>query len=148
MGLALPLDAAVRGVVVDRRVVTPVIARLGDVQTVAVTVAASTPRTSIAITYDEGSDVYLDHAPAAPGARSQGLRVLRSRADPSGLRLTLEGRAGRDYSLTLASPARLGPVEGLVAEPIAPGRVRLKVRLAGTEGDYVRREFRLPLLRR
>jgi hypothetical protein len=147
LGTALPLDARVSGVTIDGRATTPAITRLGDVQRVETTLETRGPRTTATFSYVEGSDVYVDRPRAEPGAVNEGLRVLRSRAEPDALRLRLEGRAGRDYIVHVRTPARVGDAEGVVREPGATGDVRLRIRLEGAGGDYVRRDIRLPLTR-
>ena len=116
--------------------------RLGDVLRAEVALELAAARTEVVFAYDEGTDVYVRHEPAAAGAESAGLRILRSRADGKALRLTLEGRGGRTYVLHVRTPR---------VPTNAPGAT---VRRAGRdfevevsfEGDgYVRREVVIPL---
>ena len=68
-----------------------------------------------------------------PGAMSEGLRVVRAQPEAPGLRLDLEGRAGRSYVLGLRTPT------GFVRE-------MWRIELAGQAGEYVRRDFVQPLV--
>ena len=147
LGMALPLDASLSGATVGGRTTQPTITRVGDVQRVEVNVDATSATTDVVFTFTEGTDVYLDRLPSEPGAVNEGLRVLRSRAERSALLLRLEGRAGRDYAVTVRTPARVGDTPGVVRAP-GPGRdVRLTIRFDGADGEYVRRDVRVPLLR-
>lgn len=135
---AFPLDARVHSATAGRLQVT----RVGDVQRAEVALDAAGPRTEVAFIYDEGTDVFLDHEPAAPGAESRGLRVLRARAEGSALRLLLDGRGGETYTLRVRTPRGLGAVAGI--ETRRRGRDwELQIPFAG-EG-YLRRELVVPL---
>jgi hypothetical protein len=135
---AFPLDARVRSASAGRLQVT----RVGDVQRAEVTLDATGARTEVVLTYDEGTDVFLDHEPAAPGAESRGLRVLRSRADGQALRLLLDGRGGETYTLSVRTPRAVGAAAGI--EVRRRGRDwELRIPFVG-EG-YVRREVAVPL---
>jgi hypothetical protein len=86
--------------------------------------------------------VFLDHEPAAPGAESRGLRVLRARADGSAIRLLLDGRGGETYTLSVRTPRSLGAVAGIGARH--RGRDwELQIPFAGD--GYLRRELVVPL---
>ncbi|PYT04250.1 MAG: hypothetical protein DMF65_02535, partial [Acidobacteria bacterium] len=74
---------------------------------------------------DEGSDVYNTFEPPAPGARSEHLRVLRSHADAGALRLLLEGRGGRTYTLRLKTPFAVGDGEDFSATRVGADEYRL-----------------------
>src|SRR6266581_8584916 len=80
------------------------VTRLGDVLRAETTLQLTAARTEVVFAYDEGTDVFVRHEPAAAGAESAGLRILRSRADGKALRLTLEGRGGRRYILHVRTP--------------------------------------------
>lgn len=135
---AFPLDARVRSASAGRLQIT----RVGDVQRAEVSLDASGSPTEVTFTYDEGTDVFLRHEPAAPGAESRGLRVLRSRAEGQTLRLLLDGRGGETYTLGVHTPHELGAVAGVGTR--RRGRDwELQVPFAG-EG-YVRREVVVPL---
>ncbi len=71
--------------------------------------------------YDEGTDVYVEPEALKPGARSEGLRIIHSRADTNALRLTLEGVGGRSYPLRVRTPRRLGGASGVVLKAF-PGQ--------------------------
>ena len=135
---AFPLDARIRSSTAGRLQVT----RVGDAQRAEVTLEATGTRTEVSFAYDEGTDVFLAHEPAAAGAESRGLRILRSRAEGQALRLLLDGRGGETYTLGVRTPRDLGAVAGVTAR--RRGRDwELQIRFAG-EG-YVRREVVVPL---
>ena len=144
---AFPLDAVVRTVTVNERQAAFKTTQSGDVQQAHVTVDPSSARTTIAFTYTQGSDVYLVPAGPAPGADNAGLRILRSTAAKDHLRLVLEGRGGRSYSLYIRTPRRVGPVAGVTFTPAPGGDVRADVAFEGPSDRYVRRELTLPLTR-
>ena len=137
---AFPLDATIDRVAVDGKPVRSNAVRMGDVQFVEVEISSPRADTSIEFRYRGGTDVYVEtHAPDV-GARSEGIRILRSRADGNALRLLLEGRAGRTYDLFLRTPRQSGAIEGgtLVREPGRDPIVR--VVFEGDGVDYIRRE--------
>jgi glycogen debranching enzyme len=142
---AFPLDARVRAATVDGRAATPRVARIGDVQQAEVVVDAPAAATEIVIQYDEGTDVEAPVEAPLPGARNEGLRVLRARAGDGRLHLLLEGRAGRTYTLRARSPRRLGSAPGVVVQPRAGLEQELQVRFDGPSGEYVRRDLALAL---
>ena len=96
---AFPLDARVRSVTLDGADARFRARPEGDVQRVEVDVprGASGPR-RIVFAYDEGTDVFTRIELPDAGGPSEGLRVLRARAENGALRLVLEGRAGRTYA--------------------------------------------------
>jgi len=142
---AFPLDTRVRSVTVNGQERSFEARALGDVQRVEVTVEAASARTEIVFALDEGTDAYAPAEAAEPGARSQGVRMLRSRAEGSSLRLILEGRAGRSYVLRVRTPRTLGEVAGVSAKKRTDGDYELTVPFAGTGDAYVRREVVIPL---
>ena len=105
----------------------------GDVQQAQILLASPPPRSSIAIDYIEGSDVYTEISPPAPGAENTGLRILRSTASKGALRLVLEGRGGRSYTLFVRTPRRVGEVPGVTLTPRRAGETQAvgDVRRAG-----------------
>jgi len=136
---AFPLDARVRSASAGPLQVT----RLGDVQRAEVTLELAAARTEVVFAYDEGTDTYVRHEPAAAGAESAGLRILRSRADGKVLRLTLEGRGGRTYVLHVRTPRIPANAPGATVR--RSGRDwQVDVRFEGADG-YVRREVVIPL---
>jgi hypothetical protein len=141
---ALPLDARVRYVRVNGRPAQFQLTRAGDVQRVELTIEVR-DKADVLIAHDEGTDVYAPREPPAPGARSDGLRVLRSRAEPSALRLLLEGRGGRSYTLRVVTPHEIEPGAGFDAEPVADGEYELTVPFPPPAGPYARRELLIPL---
>jgi hypothetical protein len=102
----------------------------------------------IIFVYDEGSDVYLTREIPAPGAESQGVRVLRSIAQDNGLRLLLEGRSGRTYRLFVRSPHQLAETTGVkVVRNDGPDQ-ELMLEFTGSPDVYSRLEVTLPFVRR
>lgn len=137
---ALPLDAQIDSVRVDGRQGRANTERLGNVQFAEVSVAQPGAQTVVEYRYRGGSDVYV-HTPAPqPGARSQGIRILRSAAEAAGLRLVVEGLNGRSYDLSLRTPRQPGAVDGAT---LIRGEGRdpiVRVSFEGTAGEYSRRE--------
>ena len=80
-----------------------------------------------------------------PGARSEGLRILRSRAEKGALHLRLEGLASRTYALRVRSPRRLEGVAGATVRSLAGRDFEVAVAFEGPLGAYVRRDLALPL---
>jgi glycogen debranching enzyme len=143
---ALPLDAIVESVRIDGRQARPNTQRLGDIQFTEVTVPQPAAQTVVEFRYRGGSDVYAPIAAPEPGARNQGIRILRSRADATALRLLLEGLNGRSYDLFLRSSRQPGTVDGAtLVRGTGPDPI-IRVSFAGTAGEYTRREVvvRLP----
>ncbi|HVF43754.1 MAG TPA: GH116 family glycosyl hydrolase [Pyrinomonadaceae bacterium] len=149
VGLApsFPLDAAVRSVKADGRALPFHVERVGERQFLVASVEVRR-ETVVTIVYDEGSDVYLPREPPAPGARSETLRVLRSEAGPGALRLMLEGRGGRPYTLKLKTPFAPGAGEGFAVTPAGPNEYTLTLTFDASNEGYTRREFVVPLKRR
>jgi hypothetical protein len=148
---ALPLDARLRGVTVNGAAAKYEVTHRGDIQHVEVRLG-SDPRQlqtiDVVFRYDEGTGVYVDAADLHDGARSEGLRILRARADARALRMTLEGRGGRTYVVGVRTPRRLGTADG-VAISTPPGRdPELRIRFDGAPDAYVRREIVVPFLGR
>jgi glycogen debranching enzyme len=141
---AFPLDARVRSVRVDGRAADFEIMREGDVQRVEIYLDVR-HQADVIINYEGGSDVYVPFETPAPGARSEGLRVLRSRAEGGALRLLLEGRGGRTYALHLKTPYAVGVGEGFSAKRVAADDFLLTVTFDSSTAGYVRREVVVPL---
>jgi hypothetical protein len=142
---AFPLDARVRSVAVDGRDTPFRMESRGDVQHAVVSVPATalspvTPpgappgaasarsiSARVVFSYDEGTDVFAPVDIPARGATSEGLRILRSRADGGALHLTLEGLGGRTYALGVRSPRSVGEAPGVKvrqsASVMGPGTV-------------------------
>jgi glycogen debranching enzyme len=144
---SFPLDANVRSVKADGRALKYRVEQEGDVQRVEFRVEA-VGETEVVIAYDEGTDVYLPFEPPAPGARSESLRVLRSRAEAGALHLLLEGRGGRTYTLHLKTPHAVGEAAGITATRDGADDYRLNVSFDTSTQDYVRREVVIPLKKR
>ena len=139
-----PLDASVSVVTVNGVEVPFEATRQGDGQRVSIATEAE-DRLEVIYTYEPGTEVAVDHAMPRIGARSQGLRVLRSEATDEALLLTLDGRAGMTYTLHARSPHRIEAADGVTVGADGPGRWRLEVTFPGSGTDYVRRDLRLPL---
>jgi glycogen debranching enzyme len=140
-----PLDAKIEAATRNGRPVPFATEQRGDVLRPRLETNLEGPHTEIVLRYRPGSDVYLAPPPPEAGARSGGLRILRSQADAGSLRLLLEGEGGRVYTLGLRSPRRPEATSGVVVRP-GPGRdFTLEVRFEGTPGTPVRREVTLNL---
>ena len=144
---ALPLDARVKGVKLNGRPAKFGLSRAGDVQRVEVAFDMG-EGAEVVIFYEEGTDVYTTFEPPAPGARTESLRVLRSHAEPGALRLLLEGRGGRSYTLQVKTPFNVGNGEGFDATRIADDEYRLTVSFPSSTDGYARRELGIPLKKR
>jgi hypothetical protein len=144
---AFPLDAVVQSVTVNGRPASFKMIQSGDIQQAQVGVESPSPSTTIVFIYAEGSDVYTVLSEPAPGADNSGLRILRSTAAKDHLRLVLEGRGGRSYSLYVRTPRRIGQVAGVTATAARGGDVRADVAFDGPSDRYVRRELILPFSR-
>jgi hypothetical protein len=140
-----PLDARIEAIALDGRAATFSIERLGDVQRPRLVVEGASRRSQVVIRYRPGTDVYLRHSLPETGSRSAGLRILRSRADDGSLRLLLEGRGGKTYSMLARSPRRLRGAPGVVVRPAERGAFTLEVAFEGSPEAFVRRELVLPL---
>ena len=143
---AFPLDAEIRKVSVNGRSTSFVSKELGDRQFVEITVNNALVSNEVVLTYDEGTDVYIEVEALRPGARNQGLRILRSEAEEDALRLTLEGLGGRSYSLSVRG-ARLFDESKCLPAKATEKREPQQVTVAfeGAAGAYVRRELTIPL---
>jgi glycogen debranching enzyme len=143
---AFPLDAHIRKATINGRAANFKITEMGDRQFVELVVNNSLASNEVVLTYDEGTDVYVEPETLRPGATNQGLRILSSEADEDGLHLTLEGLAGHTYTLKVRSPLSL--VELKDNDPKAAEKREtqiLTVTFMGTAGAYVRRELTIPL---
>jgi glycogen debranching enzyme len=144
---AFPLDAKIRSVTANGRASQFNVRRIGDVQRAEVNVDAEAAAIEVVFIYDEGTDVYVERELLGPGQTNQGLRILRARADSAALRLTLEGLGGRQYSLSVRTPRRLG--EASRVQVVRDGSsTKLLVSFDGPGDIYVRRELVIPLLAR
>jgi hypothetical protein len=99
----------------------------------------------VELAYDEGTDVYVRRQAPEPGARSEELRVLRSRAEAGALRLLLEGRAGRSYELGVRTRRTLAAAPGATVRRAGERDFVLEVAFEATGDGYVRREVVLPM---
>jgi glycogen debranching enzyme len=141
---AFPLDARVRSLKANGRSVPFAMRREGDLQLAEATLDGVSLKTEAVFELDEGTDVAWRIDEPELGASSQGLRVLRSRAEAGILRLALEGLAGRTYPIRVRSPRQPAAVAGVSVA--RSGRDwELGVRFDGTPGEYVRRDLAVPL---
>jgi hypothetical protein len=144
---AFPLDARIRSVSINGRAGRFAVTRGVEIQRVDVPVQEVSTNTEVTFTYDEGSDVYVDSREIVAGQTSDGLRVLRSHAEAPTLRLLLEGRGGRSYTLHVRSPGRLGQAEGVTLRNTKGADQKIEIAFGGDPDTYVRREIALPILR-
>jgi glycogen debranching enzyme len=144
---ALPLDARVRKVKVQGRATQFEMKSTGDVQRAEVSIEAHEPTVEVIFTYDEGTEIYLAPESLKPGAQSEGLRILRARADREALHLLLEGLGGRTYTVRVCTPYQLGQTDGVVIQEDTGSGPQLAVAFKGSSDSYVRRELTIPILR-
>ncbi len=144
---SFPLDARVRSVTVQGRRVNFEKFRTGDTQRASVSFDADQQSLEVVFRYDEGTDVYVDQEIPVPGAQSQGLRVLRSKAEAGGLHLVFEGLAGRSYTLPVRSPHQLAEIAGVRVTNRSANQ-ELIVQFEGPADTYVRRELTIPFRKR
>ena len=142
---AFPLDAHLRSLSVDGRAARFDVTTEGDVQRAVVTFDLAHGRGEAVFQYDEGSDAYVRAEAPPAGARSEGLRILRSRAETGALHLRLEGVGGRTYALRVRSPRRLEAVAGTAVRPMSGGSFEVTVAFDGPPEASVRRDLALPL---
>jgi glycogen debranching enzyme len=139
-----PLDARIRSVKVQGRPTKFAIDRIGDVQRAEVSLEANQPAIEVVYSFDEGTDVFIDREIPAPGAQSEGLRILHSRADQDALHLVLDGVGEHSYVLHIRSPRQLGEVNGAAMEAEGPLTTRVEVTFSGSADTYVRQELTIP----
>ena len=142
---AYPLDAHIRSVTVDGRAARFEVKVEGDVQRAVVVADIVRDRTEVVIQYAEGTDAYLQAEAPATGARSEGLRILRSRAENGALHLRLEGLGGRTYTLRVRSPKRVEGGAAATVRPLGSRDFEVAVAFEGQPGSYVRRDLTLPV---
>ena len=140
-----PHDASIQAVEVDGQGARFGVERIGDVQRPGLEAALRNPRTRIVVRYEPGTEAWVRPVPAAAGARSGGLRILRARGEEGGLRLVLEGRGGSRYALGVRSPRRPRSVAGLTVRPAESGTWTVEVTFDGPSEGYLRREVVLPV---
>jgi hypothetical protein len=141
---SFPLDATVRSASIDGRPAPTKVARQGDGQRVEVELDV-TGSHHVAFRLDEGTGVYAPAEAPRRGETSQGLRILRARAEGGRLKLVLDGRAGRTYAIGVRGAGRPQAVPGVTVSAAPGGDARLLVSFEGPDGAYVRRELDLPL---
>jgi glycogen debranching enzyme len=145
IGPAFPLDAKINSVTVNGQAAKFEITRAGDVQYPEVTIDNPASSSDIVFSYTAGTEVYAATQPLTSGAINQGLRILRSRADATSLRLLVEGLGGRSYVVTARTPKRIGAINGVTASEPSGRDTQLTIRFDGAVDAYVRRELVLPL---
>jgi glycogen debranching enzyme len=142
---AFPLDATVRSVSLNGRRIQFILTRIGDVQRAEVQFDPG-PDSTIVYDYDEGTDVYVETQAPDPGAVNRGLRILRSAAGPSALKLTVEGLGGNDYRLGVRTSRRVAAAAGVKVIQTEGLDPVLVITFDGPRDTYVRREVTVPLL--
>jgi glycogen debranching enzyme len=145
VGPSYPLDARVRSATVNGRAARFDVRRVGDVQRVEIVVDNPGPRTEIVVDSAEGTDAFAPAELPAAGSRSEGLRVLRARAEGGALRLVVEGRGGRTYPLAVRSPRAVSAAPGVTVKASGARTWALTVAFEGPGEAYVRRDVSLPL---
>jgi glycogen debranching enzyme len=147
---AFARDAKVLRASVNGRDARPQVNVLGDVQFAEVMVEHPTAHTLVEYAIEDGSDVYVRQEPAGPGGESDQIRILRSRAEAAGLRLTLEGRGGHTYTLGLRTPRAIDSSQpaGVKIGSAAGRDPQMLVTIDGPADQYVRREVLLALRNR
>lgn len=101
---AFPLDAKISEVQVNGQKLAFTTEKQGDIQRLKAEIPISAgSRFEILVRQTRGSDVYVKQDFAELGGRSQGLRILSSRAENGALNLRLEGIGGRTYPLLIRS---------------------------------------------
>jgi glycogen debranching enzyme len=141
---AFPLDAKVRAVSANGRSLPFAMRAEGDVQRAEATLDGVAGGTEVVFEVDEGTEVAWHVEAPEPGATSQGLRLLRARAETGTLRLVLEGVAGRTYTLRVRTPRQPGEVAGVRVTRAGSGW-ELSVVFEGPADTYVRRDVKVPL---
>lgn len=144
---AFPLDARVSRVTVQGRATQFEMKSGGDVARAEVNVESEGRTVEAVFTYTEGTDIYLVPESLTPGARSEGLRILRSRAAPDALHLMLEGRGGRTYAVRLRTPYKIGQPNGATVRTDGGSDPQLLIAFEGPPHLYVRRDLTIPLRR-
>jgi hypothetical protein len=142
---AFPLDARVRKVKVQGHITQFEMKTMGDVQRAAVSIESHDPTVEIVFAYTEGTDIYLVPESLKPGAQSEGLRILRVRADEDALHLLLEGLGGRTYAFRAHTPYKLGQTDGVTVQADNCSDPHLTVAFEGLPDIYVRRELIIPI---
>jgi hypothetical protein len=143
---AFPLDAIVRSVRANGRPAQFEITRRGDVQQARVVLDAPSPQTVVTFSYVEGSDVYTQPEVPAAGSENVGLRILRSTAARDHMKLVVEGRGSRSYTVFVRTPQRIGNASGVTLKGRRGSDWEIDVAFDGSAGDYVRREIVLPFM--
>ena len=145
---AFPLDARIRSVTVNGQPAEFKLTQVGDIQRAEMSFDL-TLFAKIVFSYDEGTDVYVVPELLKPGQSSEGIRVLRCRAEANALRLVVEGVGGRSYTLGVRSQRRLGEASGVKASRAAGNTdQQLLITFDGPPDTYVRREVIVPMLAR
>lgn len=141
---AFPLDATITKVSANGKNLIFATKSFGDLQQIETTIEINGAAVEISFEYSPGTDVYLIPPSLAAGQESVGLRIVRASAQPNGLFLLLEGRAGRTYELPIKSPRNFREIEGVGISAAPNGKRLLRVTFTGETKEYVRREFLLP----
>jgi glycogen debranching enzyme len=142
---AFPLDARVRAASHNGGPTPFQSTIVGDVQQVTTTADGDGPELRAVYEYDEGTEAFVPAETPAAGARSTGLRLLRSQADASALRLSLQGLAGRSYTLKVRSAKAPIPQAGITVAAAGPGFWDVGLAFEGAAGQYVARDLAIEL---
>ncbi len=142
---SFPLDARVHGVSHNGNPARFESAIVGDVQRVTTSVEGDGDGLTTVFELDEGTEAFVPAEAPASGARSEALRVLRSRATADSLRLTLQGLAGRSYGVKVRSPRTPQAQPGVSVSEAGPGFWTIGVAFEGAAGTYVARDLTLAM---
>ena len=118
--------------------------QLGDTQRVAIEMDSNLPAT-VVFKYEEGTEVYTEAKVPLTGAASEGLRILRSRADQKSLHLMVEGLGGRTYSMKVRGSRVLGETSGVKISDAGAREQQVLISFEGPSDTYVRRKI-IPVL--
>jgi glycogen debranching enzyme len=142
---AFPLDARLKSVLINGKESKFQINSLGDIQRAQVSIEDKLKVTQVIYNFDEGTDVYNTKIPPAPGASSEGLRILRSRSDPNLLHLVVEGVSRRTYQLSVRTPKRIVEPIGTKLVESSGSEKLLLFNFEGPRNSYARRDLRITL---
>ena len=139
---AFPLDAKINSVTANGKPFKFQLTNAGDVQRAEVTIDGPA---EVVFDYKEGADVYQIVPDLVAGAASQGLRIIRSRAQSGALRLTLEGVGGATYLLGLKTNTPPLSATGATLNLQKGADAQLTVAFTGPVGVYQRKEVTVSL---
>jgi glycogen debranching enzyme len=140
-----PLDVRVRSVRIGGSAARFDVKRVGDIQRVEVVLPHAGPRAEVIVEHTGGTDAYIHPEAPGAGARSEGMRLLRSRAEAEALRLVLEGRASHTYTLAVRSPRVVSGTPGVTVKASGARTWTVTVAFDGPGDAYKRRDVSLGL---